>query len=339
MANPRICRHIKMLLSSPYSIHEAAYQNRWNTGTSEESPFHPATQSRITLLECLESRGFDYVFELHWPSKVALQWNLAEKKVVAEVKWLAVDEQKNSSFVTFDLLSMLDLESCFIEDLLFIAYNTRNNNFVNVTCVFWPQKAYTKSSLDEICISYLIPKCIFNVIVVSDQPVKPQCSVVFQHRGIDHTFFSYDDLKFNITKHLLVPKYRIVPYEQLTSVGIKPIDMYRLPTLLKSDPICVFFGWREGTILQIESIMGKPAPEFRIVRSDHTYKGPYHSLPAFPPPAILPPTSHTTVTHELLDEKEPTDKRIFGTQMNSQGNGKNPMLIYKQHNIREFLKS
>ncbi len=285
-----------MLTSSPYTINDAFHLTR--TKNQESSPFHPATRSRITLMECLEARGYDGVYELHWPTKVALQWDLAQKKMTTEIKWLAKDAEQD------EMVTQM-LTDCDLDDLLFIAYTNKSKN---VCCVFWPLKPYTKSQMDEIAITYLQPKKINNIIVVSEQPVKAQCSVVFQHRGIECTFFSYDDLKFNITQHILVPKYKVVPHDQLPS-NIKPVDIYRLPTLLKTDPVCVFYGWCVGTVLQIESLTGKPEPEYRIVRSDHTWH------PARPTVSALVPTpipKHTTFQRSLQPRQ--------------------------QHNIREFLK-
>lgn len=294
-----------MLLSSPY----AAINDAFHHARMGESPFHPGRRARITLMECLEARGYDCVYELHWPTKVAIQWDLEQKKIVSDVKWNECDKrneyvnEKRISETSF--ITSLLLDTSF-DDLLFVACRTKHEK--ETLCVFWPLKPYTKSQMDEICLSFLLPHKITTIIVVSEQPVKTQCCLLFQHRGIDCTFFSYNDLKFNITHHILVPKYRVMTTLPPT---IKPIDKYRLPTLLKTDPVCIFYGWKVGTVVQIESLTGKTEPEYRIVRADHMWRPISPSSSLFSQPPKKPP--HDTMM-TIIEQPN------------------------KQHNICEFLK-
>lgn len=64
--------------------------------------------------------------------------------------------------------------------------------------------------------------------------------------------FSLDNLLFNITKHELVPKMRIINPEESASVldrfSAKPSQM---PQILKSDPQAKFLGVRKGDMCEI----------------------------------------------------------------------------------------
>lgn len=381
-----------MLTSSPYSLFDDAFHSRRvtnpETNVVSTNPLHPATRSRITLFECLESRGYVTAFEINLPAKLALVWDLVKRERVTEVK---LDENRNicvnadvPNIVAttkqsypylrfmlhqtqyFDWMNDISVIACKGPDIDIVSeqptvaihkrrFQVFELNRSDVMCIFWPLKPYTKTQLDEICLHYLIPKVLQSVMVVSEQAVKPQCSVIFQHRGIDCTFFSYDDLKFNITKHLLVPRYKVIPHDQLTEVGIQPIDIYRLPTMLRSDPVCLFFGWKDGTVLQIQTIAGKPAPEFRVVRPVHTFK-PYQPMVAPIYPVATTQSDKKMVNGQLdnvqfVEEKKsrpqtqghisdvtqlledyygPVETDGFNSDLMAQ-----PM---KQTNIREFLR-
>jgi len=228
----------------------------------------------------------------------------------------------------------------------------------DAVCVFWPTKPYTKGQLEDICTQFLKPKLFERVVVVSEHslktqnkhpakaqnkhPVKTQSAAIFEYRGIDCTFFSYDDLKFNITKHVLVPRYEVVPHEQLPRLGISLCDVWRLPTLRTTDPVCIFYAWRIGTILKIRSITGKPAPEFRVVRPEHTYvpQPDIDKTPVVNRPGISSPWDE--------EEKAPhrdgrpsvarSDWHEDGQSVTSAIGFRRPgPATYRQTNIRQFL--
>jgi DNA-directed RNA polymerase subunit H (RpoH/RPB5) len=289
-----------MLPSSPYDIAETAHVDRLH-----RSRVHPAVQVRITLMECLEYREFDSVWELHWETKTAILWDLRQRKIVNEIKWLdprnKVENTNNMTFEETVLLRALYEENkqspfVLLSDLLFVAMK-QTNNASHTLYVFWPLKAYTQSQLEELSVLYLKPRHINNIIVVSERMGKTQSFItMLEYRGITATFFSYDDLKFNITKHVLVPTYRVVSESKLRENGLRPQDLPNLPTLLTTDPVCVFCGWPQGTVLRIESVTGKPTSEYRIVRPSHTYREtPTHPTaknhPLEPKQINLPPNT------------------------------------------------
>lgn len=318
-----------MIQSSPYTI-VCDPQHAFQHTRIHANPSHPATRSRITLIECLESRGFTTVLELHWPTRVAIVWNLEQKRVETEVKFQETksnhdnNEKESLTFCEFMFPS-------FNDDLIFVACRMNSahlfdkkrsqnewkefNRQCETTCVFWPKWPYNKPQLDNL-LKYLTVQSISNVIMITEQPTKGQSrNVMFQHRGIDCTFFSYDDLMFNITRHVCVPTYKPIPHDQLSTYKIQLSDIWNLPTLLKTDPICIFHGWKVGTVLQIQRNTND-IPEYRIVRPYHTYR---------PLPELKPISYSVTPIQEQKEQKE---HEITPNQHQQQ----------KQQDIRQFLK-
>ena len=70
--------------------------------------------------------------------------------------------------------------------------------------------------------------------------------------GVFIQIFSLDNLLFNITKHQLVPKMRVISPEEKNEV----LDRYsatpgQMPQILKSDPQAKFLGVRKGDMCEI----------------------------------------------------------------------------------------
>jgi DNA-directed RNA polymerases I, II, and III subunit RPABC1 len=70
--------------------------------------------------------------------------------------------------------------------------------------------------------------------------------------GVYIQIFSLDNLSFNITKHDLVPKMRIMsPEEQLSILERYQVSPSQMPQILKSDPQAKFLGVRKGDMCEI----------------------------------------------------------------------------------------
>jgi DNA-directed RNA polymerase subunit H (RpoH/RPB5) len=73
--------------------------------------------------------------------------------------------------------------------------------------------------------------------------------------------FSMDELKYNITKHRLVPKHvkaNEEEYKELKKFGPK------LPVMLKTDPVTRYYNYKSGDIIRVERFDGNII--YRIVR-------------------------------------------------------------------------
>jgi hypothetical protein len=262
------------MFSSPFSVPKSFQPTR-----IDDNICHPTTRARITLLECLKQRGYDVAFEINWMDQSAIEWDLCEEKRITDWKLKEMKTYENPYLsVLKDPLSTTFTD--FRPDLFCIAYQIKPHIYKRqVVHVFWPQKMFAKAQLTELCANYLPKGC--SVIIVSKTGKQ---NIVFQQHHIECTIFSIDSLKFNITKHFIQPKYKVVDPDQ---VGIQPIDVPRLPKLLLTDPICQFYAWRKGTVLEIESILGTCAPEYRVV---HAEIPPMTSQSIIMPPPLSKPT-------------------------------------------------
>jgi DNA-directed RNA polymerase I, II, and III subunit RPABC1 len=67
--------------------------------------------------------------------------------------------------------------------------------------------------------------------------------------GVLIELFNVDDLQFNITKHILVPLHKKLNKEECKE--FKQQYGTSIPVLLKSDPVCRFYNFQKGDIIQI----------------------------------------------------------------------------------------
>jgi DNA-directed RNA polymerase I, II, and III subunit RPABC1 len=77
--------------------------------------------------------------------------------------------------------------------------------------------------------------------------------------------FQEDELRFNITKHYLVPKHEL-EYEK-GSKGAKEFKQKysnKFPVLLQNDPVCRFYGFKNGDIIKVTRKGGNVI--YRIVK-------------------------------------------------------------------------
>ena len=64
--------------------------------------------------------------------------------------------------------------------------------------------------------------------------------------------FLVEELQFNITKHCLVPKHRIMTNEELEAfIKEMKCEKSNLPTILTVDPVCRYFGAKTGNVFEI----------------------------------------------------------------------------------------
>ena len=64
--------------------------------------------------------------------------------------------------------------------------------------------------------------------------------------------FKYDELKINITKHQIMPKFEILTEEEETKLFERnKFTKKELPSILVSDPICKYYNADVGTIFKI----------------------------------------------------------------------------------------
>ncbi|EOB12409.1 DNA-directed RNA polymerases I, II, and III subunit RPABC1 [Nosema bombycis CQ1] len=126
-----------------------------------------------------------------------------------------------------------------------------SHNNKHIAIHFLDQDKIGKATLELILNDYKREN-ITNVIFISSTKVSSACQSLI-HSGIE--IFKEEEMLYNITKHSLVPKHRILTKEE----GSKVMDNYRLtvsqmPKILKRDPVCRFLGAESGDIVEITRV-------------------------------------------------------------------------------------
>ena len=90
-------------------------------------------------------------------------------------------------------------------------------------------------------------------IIIYEGSVTPQANkMVESFRDLNIELFGKTKLRYNITKHRLVPEHRsLVPYEAQEfkrNYGIK------IPIILTTDPISRFYNFKAGDIIEIKRL-------------------------------------------------------------------------------------
>ena len=186
-------------------------------------------KSRDVITEMLETRGFDLEQYKNFSlNEIEAMFKATEKKTTAELGSLdmtVVNSQGGKLYVKYLMASKL-----------------RTSNFK--TLIDEMLEGFLQSG-DEII---FILKDTVNNMDTFDSMLEGYLTV----NNVFIQIFSLDNLLFNITKHDLVPKMRIISPEEKANVlerySAKPSQM---PQILKSDPQAKFLGVRKGDMCEI----------------------------------------------------------------------------------------
>lgn len=78
--------------------------------------------------------------------------------------------------------------------------------------------------------------------------------------------FTEQQLRFNVTKHRLVPKHKkLTKIEKEKILTKNKLQIGQIPKLLNSDPIAKYYGFDTGDLIQIKRDIGSDELFFRIV--------------------------------------------------------------------------
>ncbi|KAF9761970.1 DNA-directed RNA polymerases I, II, and III subunit RPABC1 [Nosema granulosis] len=142
------------------------------------------------------------------------------------------------------VLSQEDFNSKYPDSCNFVCYD----GSTPVAVHFLDQDKIGKSSLETILGDYQREN-ISRVIFISSAKISPACQSLI-HSGIE--LFLEEEMLFNITKHSLVPKHRILSQTEkqdiLSKMRLKPEQM---PKILKRDPVCRYLGASTGDVIEI----------------------------------------------------------------------------------------
>lgn len=147
-----------------------------------------------------------------------------------------------------------------------------NENYIraNKPCgnkIYAFNKVIEKLNVSEIqnCMSILQrEQCDHGLIIYQGTPTSVVKVIIsnMEELKIDIELFNASDLKFNITKHILVPKHEALSKEETIEFKIKYGTS--IPVLLKTDPICKFYNFSKGEIIRV--IRRDGFISFRIVK-------------------------------------------------------------------------
>ena len=134
-------------------------------------------------------------------------------------------------------------------------------------CAFIPA-LMTKFNVDKIqeYISMIKKMDIWHCLIVYKDSATPIAKkVVDDSQEIRIELFNEDELKYNITKHYLVPLHELVVFENNEEYDIfKKKYGNNLPVILKTDPVARFYGFKKGDIIKVTRKNGYIA--YRIVK-------------------------------------------------------------------------
>lgn len=110
-----------------------------------------------------------------------------------------------------------------------------------------------KERIDRI-LKHMTENDITKVIIVTETALTPGSAgqlTNFPAWTLEH--FMYKELAYNLTKHFLVPKHRLMSLDEITSFLSKnDLDIENIPVMSFRDPIARYYGAKPGDLFEIE---------------------------------------------------------------------------------------
>lgn len=155
-----------------------------------------------------------------------------------------------------EMFSQREYSNIYEDDDFLYAENTTNSNEnkkSNLVCVF--KRIIIKPDTNEVkeIVKILNEKKInHGLIIIENEPTNCATKTLAQNKtiGIKIETFPVDNLQFNITKHSLYCPHRQLSAKESFDFKKKWGD--NIPLLLKSDPICKFFNFQAGRIIEVK---------------------------------------------------------------------------------------
>ena len=156
-----------------------------------------------------------------------------------------ISKVKNTLFEMFEQRSYVDIKQ---DEQYIYAKDTENQTIrVKLDIVQKLNVAEMNSIVNE-----LQKDNIFHCIVIFEGTPTPAVKNLIStlpELNINIELFHVENLLFNITKHVLVPKHEKIDKEQQKE--FKKKFGINIPTLLKSDPITRFYNFKKGDIIRV----------------------------------------------------------------------------------------
>ena len=132
-------------------------------------------------------------------------------------------------------------------------------------CVFITKSSkFNVDSIQEY-ISMMKEMDIWNCIIVYQLTATPVAKKIVQElKEMNIELFTYEELQFNLTNHYLYSKHELVLKGTPEFSLLKEKYIEDLPTILKSDPVCRFFGFNRNDFIKVTRQNGTVI--YRIVK-------------------------------------------------------------------------
>jgi DNA-directed RNA polymerase I, II, and III subunit RPABC1 len=115
--------------------------------------------------------------------------------------------------------------------------------------VFFPQEKKVNIDIVKEKIYKMKNNNIKKCIIVYKETITSSAKKTLELLNSDIELFLEDELKYNITKHYLVPKHILMPDNEKRK--IKEKFGKKMPVLLKSDPVSRFYNYKKSDIIKI----------------------------------------------------------------------------------------
>lgn len=133
---------------------------------------------------------------------------------------------------------------------------------------FTSEDKLSKKALESLVHEYEA-QGVSSVILVTFSKLNPACKALLKGIKLNFEHFMVEELQFNPTKHVLVPKHRIMSQSESQELVKKlRCEKSNLPTILTTDIISRYLGAQSGDLVEIvrSSQTTGTALYYRVVR-------------------------------------------------------------------------
>ncbi|KAF5141031.1 dna-directed rna polymerase i [Vairimorpha ceranae] len=178
-------------------------------------------------------------------------------------------EKKRKFFLCRNTLVEMCTERGYTTDQKVLSYDNfiaqfpscdKDVNSINFVCKnadnlvgihFIDDEKIGKSSIEKVIETYKSIN-IYHLILIINQKMSSASQNIVNVSDLKIEIFKDEELMFNITKHVSVPRHRILNDTEKNSILEKlKITVDQMPKILKRDPVCRFLGAESGQVVEI----------------------------------------------------------------------------------------
>lgn len=131
---------------------------------------------------------------------------------------------------------------------------TNEKNEEDSILVFFAEEDRMSLKSTKLLLENSVKQNLKNLIMVLREGISPPASkYAMDFTSLNITIFKEKELLFNITKHKLVSKHRIISQEEKEKIlKEKLLKEEHMPKILITDPVAKYLGAKKGDVLEIE---------------------------------------------------------------------------------------